>query len=172
MKHLGSIVLTSVVLVGCVGEDVGDRRNARNAESFFRGVFECDARAIRANGARDVSVSYPSFENLLGRPTVRGLEEVQDLSSRFCQRWMNPSITIHESVSNAGRVVLVWSLQAGDRSDGRESAMGDIIHPVGSWGGISYFRINRSGRVMSEIGEESTPGPMARILRGGGDTTR
>ena len=32
-----------------------------------------------------------------------------------------------------------------------------------SWGGITLFHFNESGKIIAEIGEESSPGPFERL---------
>ena len=34
---------------------------------------------------------------------------------------------------------------------------------IHTWGGVSIFRFNSEGKIISEVGEESTPGPFERL---------
>ena len=151
----------AVVLVACEAIPPAPTPDADVAEAFFRGVYGCDPAAIREYGAEDVAVSYPIFADLFGDPAVRGIEDVVSFSQRFCSRWQNPLVTIHERIAEPGRVVLVWGFEAVSvvAGDSASQASGQRQ----SWGGISYFAVNDDGRVELELGEESTPGPFGRL---------
>ena len=129
---------------------------AATAEAFFRAVYGCAPDRLQDLASADVTLSYPIFETLYGTGTIRGLEAAVDFSNSFCRRWAQASMSVDEVVQDGNRVVLVWSFSANDQlsedaSDARRS-----------WGGISVFRFDESGRVLEEFGEESTPGPTAR----------
>ncbi len=150
------------ILVACSPSPAVGSGDGAAAEAFFRGVYECDEAAIRAHGSADVSVSYPLFQEVLAQPAIRGIDEVVAFSARFCTRWLEPRITIHDSVVDSARVVLVWSFEARPGAPPTDSIDPDA--PTVSWGGISYFVLNEDGRVAMELGEESTPGPVARMV--------
>lgn len=38
-----------------------------------------------------------------------------------------------------------------------------VAGKVYSWGGITVFNFDESGKIIEEIGEESSPGPWARL---------
>jgi hypothetical protein len=102
-------------------------------------------------------MSYPIFSERLGAPALEGLSAVEDFAASFCQRWSEPTVTVHEVVEGDGRVVLIWSYSAINQA---QTSPGSIRS---SWGGISVFYFDEVGRVLLEVGEESTPGPFARI---------
>ena len=130
------------------------------AETFFRGVFGGDSSVVDELSAEDVVVSYPMFAELFDTPVLRGRQEVREFAIGFAGRWVDANITIHESLAEADNVVLVWSFQA--RNVGSTRADQSPTGQVHSWGGISLFRFDGTGRIVAEIGEESTPGPFRR----------
>jgi len=136
---------------------------ASTAERFFRGVYGCDDTEWSVVASPEVRMSYPIFAERFGTPTLEGLAAVEAFSANFCRHWSDPSITVHEAIEDRDRVVLVWSYSADDR--GADSGADVRV----SWGGISVFHFDGSGRVSAEFGEESTPGPYARIA-GNGDS--
>jgi len=131
------------------------------AEQFFRGVYGGNPEVIDELAAEDVVLSYPVFEKVLGKPTIEGRDAAKAFATRFGKKWADPRITVDETVSDGDRVVLVWSFRArdiGSVQDG-QSASGREH----SWGGISLFRFNDTGKILVEIGEESEPGPFQRL---------
>ena len=62
------------------------------------------------------------------------------------------------------RVVLVWSFRA--RNVGSVRPGEPPIHREQSWGGITLIRFDNAGKIVAEIGEESAPGPEARLQGG------
>jgi len=130
-----------------------------SAEGFFRGVFACEPGGIERFAADTVILSYPIFETRFGTPSIRGRDGVRQFSSGFCQRWSDPVLTVYDAIQEGNRVVLVWGFEA-------LSTQAPETEPAGTrtgWGGISYFRFTDDGRVALEVGEESTPGPIARV---------
>lgn len=150
------IVVLAVVASGCA-DPGADPEEA--AQRFFRAVYGCTGEALDSIAIAEVRMSYPIFAERLGAPVLVGHDAVQDFSSSFCQRWSEPEVTIHRVISDPGIVVLVWSYSAMASAD---SGAGGSRS---SWGGISVFEMDESGRVISEYGEESTPGPVARMTR-------
>jgi ketosteroid isomerase-like protein len=132
--------------------DPGADRVAR-AEQFVRGVYGCDPGVVEDLAAEDVAITYPMFQEVFGKPVLRGRDAVRDFAAGFCERWADARVTFHESVEGGDRVVLVWSFRALNVAAGEESA----------WGGISLFRFDADGKIVAEIGEESSPGPAARL---------
>lgn len=165
------IVCTLLVFIAC-SKPSGDVEVERKvlAESFFRGVWGCNPSVIDDLAAEDVVVSYPIFESLYGVPAIRGRVAVKELAAGFCQRWADPQITIHEAVSQGDRVVLLWSFRGrnvGARENGQ--APSNLEH---GWGGITMFRFDSKGKIVAEIGEESEPGPIKRLMPGQTDEQR
>ena len=89
------------------------------------------------------------------------LESLKEFIVRFGQRWAEPEFEFHETVSDADRVVLVWSFAARRIASQRpgEPAPNDIHR----WGGITLYRFDGRGKIVAEIGEESEPGPIGRL---------
>lgn len=156
----------AVFVVACSAPRADAERDAASAEAFFRGVYGCDAEAIREHGAPDVVISYPVFQELFGEPAVAGIDAVVSFSQRLCNRWRHPRVTIDDRVAEPGRVVLVWSFETeSSQVDSTESPNEEGSEGLQKWGGISYFTVNEDGLVTSELGEESTPGPFGRLDR-------
>ena len=82
------------------------------------------------------------------------------LVDRFCQRWTDAQISIHDTVAEGDRVVFLWSFQA------RPVGAPDTDPPSG-WGGITLFRFDEAGKIVAEVGEEST-----RARQTAGETSR
>lgn len=130
------------------------------AERYFRGVYSGDPSVVDALAAEDIVCSYPIFERLFGTPALRGRQALKAFVRRFGSRWAEPQLTVHETVAEGARVVLLWSFRA--RSvDVAESAAAASRY-THEWGGITLFRFDDAGKIAAEIGEESTPGPWAR----------
>ncbi len=123
------------------------------AEEFFRGVYGCDPSVVDQLAGDDVVISYPIFETLFDRPGIRGRDAVRGFATNFCKKWTNAQVTIHDSVSEGDKVVLVWGFKARNTGDGKEH----------EWGGLSLFRLDESGKIVAEMGLESTPGPFERM---------
>lgn len=127
------------------------------AERFLQSVYRCSPAALDELADPAVRVSYPVFKTLYGTEVIRGVAAVKELSDSFCQKWTDSTITVHDAVQEGNQVVLVWEFSARDLrpesgADGRQR-----------WGGVSVFRFNAAGLVLEEFGEESTPGPIARM---------
>lgn len=123
------------------------------AEQFFRGVYGCDASVVDELASEEIVISYPIFETLFNKPGIRGRDAVHVFADNFCKKWSEAQVTIHETVREGDKVVLVWGFQARDTATGKEHA----------WGGISLFRFDREAKVAAEMGLESTPGPIERF---------
>ena len=164
MSRASCLLTVTLLVAACAsGEPEVESEDLRPvAEDFFTGVFGCEPELLAQTAAEDVAVSYPIFESLFGTPAIRGRDAVQDFSSGFCSRWLEPTITVHEALQDGNRVVLVWDFSATPQ-------IADSVNSGGvareSWGGISFFRFDAEGRVIEEMGEESTPGPVARLVQ-------
>ena len=157
--------ISCAILVGCSGADAPSVSHRAAAEGFFEAVYGCDATSIDDYGAEGVVVSYPIFETLYQTPAIRGREAVRDFSSSFCRRWSDPQITVNQAIEEGDRVVLLWSFSAVDNM--ALTQPGGDARARDSWGGISAFRVDDQGKVVEEVGEESSPGPIARLGGGG-----
>lgn len=162
------IMLLPLILAGCGG--AGSTPSARDtAETYLRGVYGCGPGLVEQTAAEDIVISYPVFESLFGTPAIRGRDAVKQFAERFCSRWSDMELKVHETVVEDDRVVLVWEFSAtpaGAAAGETGSAAGEANpNPRESWGGISFIRLDDAGRVIEEIGEESSPGPIARVRR-------
>lgn len=148
--------------VGCADSNdtlAAERRD--QAERFFRGVYGCGPEVVDELAADSVVLSYPIFADLYGTPAFKGREAVRGFAERFCSRWDEARFTFHERLADGDNVVLVWSFRA--RFVGPASPEGPAPGEEQAWGGITLYQFDDSGRIIGEIGEESTPGPMARL---------
>lgn len=165
MRHLLWITTGVVILAGC-GEtppDVASERKAA-AERYFRGIYECDASVVDELAADSIVVSYPIFQTIFGKPAVRGRGEVKDFSRHFCSRWIDGETTIEKIVHEGDDVAIVWSFQAKNGIPGEDGS--PPTYEDTAWGGITLIQFDRDGKIITEVGEESTPGPTARLSAG------
>jgi len=154
MGRLGWITLLVCSLGACGGTATARLADQEGrAERFFRGVYGCDPSVVAELGSPDISISYPIFQELFNAPVIRGRDRVERFAAEFCTRWQDAEFTIHESVAEGDHVVLMWDFAA------RNVASGERV----SWGGISIFQFDDAGRIVAEVGEESAPGPHARL---------
>jgi ketosteroid isomerase-like protein len=162
MRMVLPVVSMLVVLLGCAtSNDSSSAERKAQAERFFRGVYGCDPSAVDELAADSVVMSYPIFAELYNTLTFRGQEAVRGFAERFCSRWKEAQFTFHKSLADGDDVVLVWSFRA--RFVGSESPGGPVPGEEQEWGGITLYQFDDSGKIAAEIGEESTPGPMARV---------
>jgi SnoaL-like domain len=151
-----ALIVIALLLGSCgnPGADVASQRKAA-AERYFRGIYECDSSVVDELAADSIVVSYPVFQTLLGKPALRGRQAVKDFSGHFCKRWIGGDATVYDVVYEDDSAVLMWSFRAKDGTSptAEESA----------WGGITLIRFNTKGKIVAEVGEESTPGPAARL---------
>lgn len=169
MNHRGVLLTVLPLVVACVEESDQVSVKQLAAEQYFNGVYACDQAALDSLAADDIVISYPIFDSLFGTPAIRGRSNVLGFAARYCSHWSDPEITIHEVVEDGNRVVLVWAFTA--VGGVQDSAAVTTTPKRQSWGGISFLRFDSTGRVIEELGEESTPGPIAR-LRGDLDRAR
>jgi hypothetical protein len=132
------------------------------AEEFFRGEYGCDTTVVDGLAADSIFVTYPIFQKIFGTTAIRGKEAVKNFSESFCERWKEVRININKTVAEGNDVVFVWSFSA--RNVGSPSPDVEPTNKVESWGGITLFRFNDKGKIIAEIGEESSPGPFARSI--------
>ncbi len=131
------------------------------AERFFREEYGINPSVVDELAAEDIVVSYPSYKRLFGTSNIRGRKAVKDLSTGFCSRWKETQITFHESIAERNSVTLVWSFKG--RMVGSPSPDIQPTHKIESWGGITIYRFNKEGKIQTEYGLESDPGPIERM---------
>ena len=147
------IMLVQTVACGDGPAEVPVDRKAL-AERFIRGVYGCEPSVVSELGGDSVLVSYPIFAELFNTPAFRGRENVEEFATGFCSRWKDAQITVHQAIAEGNQVVLMWSVRARNVASEETS----------SWGGLSLFRFDDSGRIIAEVGEESAPGPFERWM--------
>ena len=131
------------------------------AEKYLRGLYKGELFLIDKLIADDIVLSYPIFKKLYGTSAIRGRNSVKKFSSNFNSRWSEQKLTIHESVEESNKVVLVWSFQG--RFVKGEKENHDLS--IRSWGGITLVKFDNFNKIIAEIGEESDPGPFARYTQ-------
>jgi steroid delta-isomerase-like uncharacterized protein len=140
-------------------EDAGARRKGLAVE-FLRGFYVGDPSVVDRIAAPDIVVSYPIFDELFETPAIRGRDAVRDFATGFRKRWVDGRVTVRGVMADGDAVVLVWEFQA-------RSANPDDSSDAGSsekaWGGVTLYRFNESDQIVLELGEESAPGPVARV---------
>ena len=131
------------------------------AERFCREEYGINPSVVDELAAEDIVVSYPAYKRFFGTSNIRGREAVKNLSAGFCNRWKETQITFHESIAEGNSVVLVWTFKG--RNAG--SPLPDVkpTNKIETWGGITIYRFNKDGRIKTEYGLESDPGPIERM---------
>lgn len=131
------------------------------AERYFKAIYRCQLSVIDELAGRDIVISYPIFQTVYHTPAIRGREAVKRFASSFCSKWADAQFAIDEAVEEGNRVAIVWSFQARNVGEIQPGVQpDDQLH---TWGGISLLRFDSAGKIVEEIGEESEPGPAARL---------
>ena len=130
------------------------------AVDFLRGIYTGDPSVVDQIAAPDIVVSYPIFNEVFKTPVVRGRDAVRDFAIGFGKRWIDASVTVRQVMADGDAVVLVWEFQAQSANPDKSRAAEPSKK---AWGGVTIYRFNESNQIMLELGEESTPGPMARV---------
>jgi hypothetical protein len=157
-----SLVVLFTIIGMSSAADSPDELRAR-AERFFRGVYGGDSSVVDELAADKILISYPIFAKIFKKNVIRGRDEVKTFAAGFGSRWSGTKISIHESLVDGNKVVLIWTF--GARRVGGEQPNNALSKPQ-SWGGISFFRFDNAGKIVEEIGEESEPGPFGRLNAG------
>lgn len=162
-----SSVIVAMVITCTVSCSHPARRSGEDlratAEQYFSAVYGCRSELLDSLVSDTIVVSYPVFQTILGASAIRGRNAVRQFAERFCRQWADPETTIHEAVQDDRRIVLVWAFRAAPVSV--DSLGASHTAAPQNWGGITLLRFDAEGKVAIEVGEESTPGPMARISR-------
>lgn len=133
-------------------------------ERYFNAVYRCQLSVIDELTSKDIVISYPILLTLYHTPIIHGREAVKRFASNFCSKWTDARFTIDDAVEEGDRMAIVWSFQARNIGEIQPGKPSD--NQVHSWGGISLLRFNSAGKIVEEIGEESDPGPTARLKAG------
>jgi len=132
------------------------------AEQFLRGVYGGDPSVVDNLAAEEMVISYPVFKKIYGTYSICGREAVKKFAIQFAKRFTEGQVTLHELIAERNCVIIVWSFCARDTaSAGQNSGSNDFQ----SWGGITLYRFDDSGKIVLEVGEESEPGPFGRLER-------
>jgi ketosteroid isomerase-like protein len=137
-----------------------DAKRKKLAVDFLRGIYTGDPSVVDQIAAPDIVVSYPIFDEIFKTPAIRGRDAVRDFAIGFGKRWIDANVTVRQAMADGDGVVLVWEFQA--RSANPDNS-GDAKSTKKAWGGVTLYRFNESDQIMLELGEESTPGPAARV---------
>jgi len=137
-----------------------DAKRKKLAVEFLRGIYTGDPSVVDRIAAPDIVVSYPIFAEIFKAPAIRGREAVRDFAIGFSERWVDASVTVHHVVADGDEVVLVWEFQARSTNSGKS---GDAEATKNAWGGVTLYRFDEADQIALELGEESTPGPVARL---------
>jgi steroid delta-isomerase-like uncharacterized protein len=137
-----------------------EAKRKKLAIEFLRGVYTGDPSVVDQIAAPDIVISYPIFAEIFKTPAIRGREAVREFVTGFSKRWVDANVTVRHVVADRNEVVLVWEFQAQSAIPGRAS---DTDVTKNAWGGVTLYRFNEADQIMLELGEESTPGPVARL---------
>jgi predicted SnoaL-like aldol condensation-catalyzing enzyme len=152
------LVSVSLFLFACNEKmPSGASENKKSAEAFLNAIYGCKPEKIDSLADDRIVVSYPIFQELFNKPAISGKKAVKNFATGFCKKWSDPEVTVHRQIEEEDTVVLVWSYKA----SGIDSETG--AKNFSSWGGITYYRFNKDGKIIEEVGEESSPGPIGRL---------
>lgn len=132
------------------------------AKEWFQGIYGSDSKVVDRLAADDVFVTYPIFKTLFNTSVVRGKQAVKKFAIGFGEIWKETEIQYHETIIQGNQVVLVWSFKGRNVASISEGVK--PTNEIHSWGGITLIRFNKNGMIEAEIGEESEPGPIGRLL--------
>lgn len=156
------ILIATALIAGCTqSQSVQIDSLKSSAKAYFSGMYGGNPSVIADLAAEDIQISYPIFQELFDSPVIEGNQAVKDFAKRFAQKWKNPKFSFNQVIAEENTVVLLWSFSATDptkNSEGNTLGGGRT-----SWGGITIIQFNEQGKISREIGEESSPGPCARI---------
>lgn len=130
------------------------------AVDFLRGIYTGDSSVVDQIAAPDIVVSYPIFGEVFQTPAIRGRDAVRAFAIGFGKRWIDASVKVRQVMADGDAVVLVWEFKAKSASPDNSS---EAESSERAWGGVTLYRFNESDQIMLELGEESTPGPAARV---------
>lgn len=155
------ILLTALILSHSLMGQSDTIDLVKRAEFFFRSVYGGGDMAIIENlASAEIAASYPIFEQIFDKKVIHGKEAYKQFAIGFNSRWKNCHVTIDEAINQGDKVVLIWSFSANRVN---ENDQNNISEQKQNWGGITLFRFDDSGKIIQELGEESTPGPYGRL---------
>ena len=133
------------------------------AERYFRGIYGCDSTVVYISLLITSQSAIQYSKKYLTNLQSRGHDAVKHFSSHFCSRWNEAKISFPGNCCRVKQGSFDMDFKA--RNVG---ALQPDVPPTGevkSWGGISLIRFNKAGKIEAEIGEESEPGPIERIMQ-------
>ena len=154
-------IFTIFLLSACEKNQNNNEEFRNRAEQLFRSVYGGDHTQIDSLISGDIVSSYPIFEQIFGTKAIRGRIAYKNFAIGFGERWNDAQVTIRETIAEDESVVLVWSFSAKRMNTEQDSSV--VAGQEYSWGGITLFHFNESGKIIAEIGEESSPGPFERL---------
>ena len=161
LKRSLIIILALCLFSACETSKITNQERKQLAEQLFRSVYGGDTSQIDSLVSDDVVSSYPIFEQLFGTKAIRGRESLKNFAIGFGERWNDAQVTIREAIAEDESVVLLWSFSAKRMKTEQDSSV--VAGQEYSWGGITLYHFNESGKIIAEIGEESSPGPFERL---------
>jgi len=143
-----------------VASDTTDGIVAR-AQKYFRGIYVSgDPAIIDELASNNIAISYPIFEQIYGKFTLRGKDDAKQLCANFTRKFEDRKITFLEVIADDDKVVLVWCFEGRWVSTGDDRPSGPV-----QWAGISVFRVNEDGKIDKEYGLETDPDTGAAFSR-------
>ena len=158
-KKIYLILLISVLSLKASAQN-GTKDYVNRAISLFESVYEGNISNIENFASDEILISYPIFLKRFNQKALHGIDAYKEFARKFNSNWKDGKVTIHESISEGNKVVLIWSFKAIRINQSNQSP--DAVQEF-SWGGISVFRFNDAGKIIEEFGEESNPGPYNRL---------
>ena len=156
------IIILALVLISACQQGKSTHQEHKNlAEQLLRSVYVGDTARINDMVSDDIVSTYPVFSQLFGTSALRGREAYEKFAMGFSERWNDAKIIFQEAIAEDTSVVLVWSFIATRMTTTPDSSF--VAGREYSWGGITLFHFNESGKITAEIGEESSPGPIGRL---------
>ena len=153
------IVLISPLSLNISAQD-GLTDYSDRAISLFKSVNDRNISKIEKFASENIVISYPIFWKKFNQNALHGLEAYKQFAQNFNTNWKDGEVTIHESISEGNKVVLIWSFKGARVNLSNQDS---VTEQEFSWGGISAFRFDDYGKIIEEFGEESNPGPFNRL---------
>ena len=132
------------------------------AEKYFEGIYGCDTLVVDELAAPNIEVSYPVFEKIFDSPVIRGRGSLKSFVKHFCNTWKAIQFNVDETIAEGYKVAIMWRFKARNIGPIQGKPATNEVH---SWGGITLLYFNNQNLVIREIGEESTPRPIAGLSK-------
>lgn len=122
-------------------------------KKFLIATYTGDTSLVDSHASENIKISYPIFTKIFNSPLLEGKEKLKNFITHFAAKFTDGKITIHETVSQDNNIIFIWSFDAVNTESGNNEY----------WGGITLYKLDSNGKISLELGEESTPGPVARL---------